>query len=96
MGVIACLNGYTNDVECNGILSCDCSTGNQDSPRWLRLSSTDKLNQITGLRNLFSIYFIMCMRYDIIFGILHILCILYIILYVLFIYLIKYNYFLIC
>ena len=55
-----------SDVECHGILSCDCGADDEDSPkRLLRLSSTDKLNQITVLRNLFSIYYIMyvCIYY---------------------------------
>ena len=52
--VTTCLNWHMSDVECNGILSCDCGTDNGDSPkRLLRLSSTDKLNQIAVSRNLF-------------------------------------------
>ena len=49
-----CLIWHTSDVECNGILSCDCGTDNGDSPkRLLTLSTTDKLNQIAVSRNLF-------------------------------------------
>ena len=45
---------HTSDVEYNGIPSCDCGTNYGDSPkRLLRLSSTDKLNQIMVSRNLF-------------------------------------------
>ena len=52
--VKTCLNWHTSDVECDGILSCDCGTDNGDSQkRLLRLSSTDKLNHITVSRNLF-------------------------------------------
>ena len=54
-----------SDVECDGILSCDCGADDEDSPkRLLRLSSTDKLNQITVSRNLFPIYYVTYMRYD--------------------------------
>ena len=43
-----------SDVEYNGIPSCDCGTDNGDSLKGLlRLSSTDKLNQIMVSRNLF-------------------------------------------
>ena len=31
--VITCLNWHTSDIECNGILSCDCGTDNRDSPK---------------------------------------------------------------
>ena len=72
-------------VECNGILNCDCSTGDQDSPkRLLGLSNADKLNQIMVSKNFFSIYYIMCMIYYIVFRS-----------YIIY-YLIKYNYFVMC
>ena len=53
-----------SDAECNGILSCDCGTDNGDSPeRLLRLSNTDKLNQIAVSRNLFFFKYNTCV-YD--------------------------------
>ena len=62
MGATICTNWHTSDVEYDGVLSCDCGADDEDSPKGLlRLSSTDKLNQITVSRNLFSIYYIMCM-----------------------------------
>ena len=95
MGVTTWIHGHTSDVECHGILSCDCSTGDQDSPkRLLRLSNTDKLNQITVSRNFFPIYYIMWMRYYIVFrsyimySICYSICIIY--------YLIEYSYFVMC
>ena len=43
MGVTICINGHTSDVECNGILSCDCSSDDKEnSKRLLRLSTKDK------------------------------------------------------
>ena len=57
---------HTSDVECDGIPSCDCGTDNGDSPkRLLRLSSTDKSNQITVSRNLFlKKKYILCCIYN--------------------------------
>ena len=43
MGVTICINCHMNDVECDSILSCDCSSDERDSSQWLlRLSTKDK------------------------------------------------------
>ena len=64
MGATTCTNWHMSDVECDGILSCDCGADDEDSPKRLfRLSITNKLNQIMVLRNLFSKYYIMYILY---------------------------------
>ena len=86
MGAKIYTNWHMSDVECNGIFSCDCDADDEDSPkRLLRLSSTNKLKQITVLRNVFSKYYVMYICIYIILSLAHILCILYIILYILYI-----------
>ena len=95
MAATTCINLHMSDVECNGILSHDCGADDEDSPkRLLRLSGTNKLNQITVIRNLFSKYYVMYICIDIILSLGHILCILYIVLYVL--YMLSYQIQLFC
>ena len=31
MEAITCINWHTSDVECNGVLSCDCGADDEDS-----------------------------------------------------------------
>ena len=41
--VTTCINWHMSDVECDDILSCDCSLEDEDSSKWiLRLSTKDK------------------------------------------------------
>ena len=41
--VTTCINWHMSDVECDGTLSCDFSSDDEDSSKWLlRLSTKDK------------------------------------------------------